>query len=116
MSANGKGKTYEDVVQELLDGNSDLFVQTHGEQFNETKNYIADGSEKLTMGVYEIEGKKYFGAFTSLELLEMWLKVRGSYAQLSSKALLEMAEKSEVDGIIINSGYRNMFVAFRNSK
>jgi len=114
LNANGKGKTYENVVLELLNGNSSLFVQTHGEQVNENYRFIADENTKLLMGIYEIEGKKYFGAFTDLDLLEKWLKVRSSYVQLQSKALIEMADKTDVDGIIINSSYRNMFVAFKN--
>ena len=115
LSQNGKGSTYQNVVMELLNGNGCLFVQTHDEQVTQTKTYVAGENDKLKIGIYEIEGKKYFGAFTSLELLENWIKVRSSYAQLSSKALLEMAEKTEVDGVIINSSYRNMFVIFRNS-
>ena len=115
LNANGKGKTYENVVLELLNGNSCLFVQTHGEQVNETKTYVSGENDKLKIGIYEIDGKKYFGAFTELDLLEKWLKVRGSYAKISSKVLLEMADKTEVNGIIINSSYRNMFVIFRNS-
>ena len=114
LRANGKGKTYENVVLELLNGNSSLFVQTHGEQFNETRTFVADENTKLLVGIYEIEGKKYFGAFTDLDLLEKWLKVRSSYVQLLSKTLIEMADKTDVDGIIINSSYRNMFIAFRD--
>ena len=78
-------------------------------------SYVAGENEKLKLGIYEIQGKKYFGAFTDLNLLEKWLKVRSSYAQLSSKVLLEMAEETKVDGIIINSSYRNMFAVFRKS-
>ena len=115
ISANGKGNTYENVLMEILNGNSCLFVQTYGEQVTETKTYVAGENEKLKLGIYEIQGKKYFGAFTDLDLLEKWLKVRGSYAQLSSKVLLEMAEETKVDGIIINSSYRNMFAIFRKS-
>ena len=114
LKANGKGKTYENVVLELLNGNSSLFVQTHGEHVNETRTFISDENTKLIIGIYEIEGKKYFGAFTDLDLLEKWLKARSSYVQLQSKALIEMTDKTDVDGIIINSSYRNMFVAFRN--
>ena len=114
LRANGKRKTYENVVLELLNGNSSLFVQTHGEQFNETRTFVADENTKLLVGIYEIEGKKYFGAFTDLDLLEKWLKVRSSYVQLLSKTLIEMADKTDVDGIIINSSYRNMFIAFRD--
>ncbi len=115
LNANGKGNTYENVLMEILNGNSCLFVQTHGEQVTETRTYVAGENEKLKLGVYEIQGKKYFGAFTDLDLLEKWLKVRGSYAQLSSKVLLEMAEETKVDGIIINSSYRNMFAILRKS-
>ena len=114
LAADGKANTYKNVVLELLNGNGCLFVQTHGEQVYETVTYVAGENDKLKMGIYEIDGKKYFGAFTELDLLQKWLKVRGSYAQLSSKALIEMADKTEVDGIIINSSYRNMFVVFRN--
>lgn len=113
LSQNGKGNTYRNVVMELLNGNGCLFVQTHGEQVNETKTYIANENDKLKIGIYEIEGKKFFGAFTEIDLLEKWLKVRGSYAQLSSKVLMEMADVENVDGIIINSGFRNMFAVFR---
>ena len=116
LAADGKGKTYENVVLELLNGNSSLFVQTYGEQVNETRAFVADENTKLKVGIWEIDGKNYFGAFTELDLLEKWLKVRGSYAQLHSKVLLQMADEKEVDGIIINSSYRNMFVAFRNSE
>lgn len=115
LKENGKGKTYENVVMELLNGNSCLFVQTHSEQVNETRTFVADENTKLDMGIYEIGGKKYFGAFTDLDLLEKWLKVRGSYSQIPSKALLEMADKTNVDGIVINSSYKNMFVLFRNN-
>jgi hypothetical protein len=113
LKEDGKGKTYENVILELLNGNSSLFVQTHGEQVNETRAFIADENTNIKMGIYEIAEKKYFGAFTELDLLENWLKVRGSYVQLQSKTLLEMAYKTGVDGIIINSSYRNMFVVFR---
>jgi hypothetical protein len=100
---------------ELLNGNSGLFVQTHGEQIEETRSFVSDENSILKMGIYEIQGKKYFGAFTELDLLEKWVKIRGSYAKVGSKTLLEMADKTNVDGIIINSSYKNMFVVFRNS-
>ena len=114
LAAGGKGKTYENVVLELFNGNACLFIQTHGEQVTETRAFVANEHTKLKVGIYEIDGKNYFGAFTELNLLEKWLKVRGSYFQLHSKVLLEMADEKEVDGIIINSSYNNMFVVFRN--
>lgn len=113
LNANGKGKTYENVVFELLNGSSSFFVQTHGEQSNETRTFVSDENTNIKMGIYEIAGKKYFGAFTDLDLLEKWLKISGSYMQLQSKTLFEIADKTGVDGIIINSSYRNMFVVFR---
>jgi hypothetical protein len=115
LSKTGEGKSYENVVMELLHGNSCLFVQTHGEQVNETRTFVTDKDTILKVGIYEIEGKKYFGAFSDLDLLEKWLKVLGSYVKLPSKTLLEIADEIKVDGIIINSGYANMFVAFRSS-
>jgi hypothetical protein len=116
ITANGKGKTYENVVLELLNGNSFLFVQTFDRQVKETRTFVSDKNTELEFGIWEIEGKKYFGAFTDLNLLTKWLKVRSSSVQLHSKTLLEMADKTQVDGIVINSSYRNMFVVFRNDK
>ena len=113
VQADGKGETYEKVMNELFNGNSCLFVQTHGEQVNETRTFVTDGNSSFQLGVYIIDGKKFLGAFTELCLLVKWLKARCSYLQLPSKALLEMADKTKMDGIIINNSYRNMFVAFR---
>jgi ribosomal protein S3AE len=114
VRANGKEKTYENVVLELLNGNSHLIVQTYN-KVSETRKFISDENTKLELGIYEIEGKKFFGAFTSLELLEQWLKAPSYYAKLPSKALLEMADKTDIDGIVINTNSKNMFVVFRKS-
>ena len=116
LRQNGKGKTYENVVLELLNGNSTLFVQTFGKQVKETRVFTADENSQLTFGIYEMQGKKYWGAFTELSLLEKWMKVQGSYVQLYSRDLLKIADKAEVDGIVINSSYRNMFVVFRTKR
>ena len=113
IANDGKGNTYENVVLELLNGQSNLYVQIY-DQVIGTREFIADENTKLKLGIHEIKGKKYFGAFTSLELLANWMKIKGSYAKIPSADLLEMADKTDLNGVVINSGYKNMFAVFIN--
>jgi benzoyl-CoA reductase/2-hydroxyglutaryl-CoA dehydratase subunit BcrC/BadD/HgdB len=111
--ANGSGKTYENVILELLNSDSTLFVQTLDE-INETATFISDDNTKVKLKIYTINGKKYVGAFTDLDLLSKWVKVPTNYTKFPSKILLKMVEENGFDGIVINTNYENMFVAFLN--
>ena len=117
LEANNTGSSYENVVLELFNGNSFLFIETLKSVGIKQDGFSAgDKDSKLTLGIYEIENKKYLGAFTDLKLLGDWLKKPSRYVKIESKVLLKMAEEIDVDGIIINSSYRNMFPIFKEKK
>jgi benzoyl-CoA reductase/2-hydroxyglutaryl-CoA dehydratase subunit BcrC/BadD/HgdB len=42
------------------------------------------------------------------------VKVPTNYTKFPSKILLKMVEENGFDGIVINTNYENMFVAFLN--
>ncbi|QBN18214.1 SseB family protein [Flavobacterium nackdongense] len=116
LETGNSGNSYENVVLELLNGNSHLFIEAVKSVGIEEGNSIGGKDSKLTFGIYEIENKKYLGAFTDLKLLEDWLKKTSRYVKLESKTLFKMADEIDVDGIVINTSYRNMFVVLRNKK
>ena len=116
LETGNSGNSYENVVLELLNGNSHLFIEAIKSVGIEEGISIGGKDSKLTFGIYEIENKKYLGAFTDLKLLEDWLKKPSRYVKLESKTLLQMADEIDVDGIVINTSYKNAFVVFRNKK
>jgi hypothetical protein len=117
LETGNSGNSYENVVLELLNGNSHLFIEAIKSVGIKQDDFSIGGEDsKLTLGLYEIQNKKYLSAFTDLKLLEDWLKKTSRYVKLESKALFKMADEIDVDGIAINTSYKNAFVVFRNKK
>ena len=99
------GKPYQDVISELLNGNSYLYIENMNPNYNEIK---------LSFNIYQKEGKNYLTAFTDLDLLSKWIGIESKYVKLETKDLMKMTEQIDIDGIIINTHSENSFGVFIN--
>lgn len=112
---NGKGDSYNNVVLELMNGNSFLLLpsQNDNEGSGTWTTAQKDTTLKLTC-VYNIDGLKVLGAFTDENSLLVWAKKPTQYTALSSKDVLKLCEEQLIERIVVNSDLPTMFVLERN--
>ncbi len=116
---DGKGKTYENIVLELMNGNSFLMFPTENETTTDSDKWTT--MEKDTTmhlaSLVNIDGLKVLGAFTDEKALLNWTKkTNQQYTAMSSKDVLKFAQQNSIDRIVINSDEPNMFVLERNKE
>lgn len=112
---NGQN-SYEDVLNELLNGNSFLMFPTQND-----KNSIIDQWKTATTNtklkirsVVNIDGLKVFGVFTDEESMLSWTKSKSEYTALRAQDVLKMCQDNNFDRLVINTGLPNMYVLERN--
>ncbi|HEY4063188.1 MAG TPA: SseB family protein [Puia sp.] len=110
--ADGKGDTYENVVLELMNGNSFLMLPGKNE-FNAGSGRWITTEEKKTIqlaSIYTMDGLKALAAFTDEKALLDWAKKPYSYTSMQSQAILQLCEANGISRIVINNNSSNMFV------
>lgn len=90
----GKGNTYENVVLELMNGNSFLIVPGQNGLGGDSRGWTATKMKttlRLT-SVYTLGGLKVLAAFTDEKALLDWSKQACPYTSLRSQAVLEFCD------------------------
>lgn len=107
----GKGNSYMDVIQELLNGNSVLLLPSANDTPEEQKAITESGHKTLKLSsVFTIEGMRVLFTFTDEETLSSWAKKPMPYKRLASKDVLKICEENSIQKIVINPGSPSIFV------
>lgn len=110
---NGKGDSYQNVVLELMNGDSFLLLPSDNELSTTWTTAKADTTLQR-IWIYNLDGLKVLGAFTDEQSLFNWKKQQTRYTALPSKDILKLCEEQRIERIVINSGQPNMFVLERS--
>src|SRR5207249_4299129 len=113
---NGKGNSYKNVVQELMNGNSFLMFPTQNDFKTDLDNWTTTQKETvLKLGsLFNLEELKVLGAFTDEQALLNWTKKPSEYTAMRSQDVLKFCQDNGIDRIVINSDQPNMFVLERS--
>lgn len=115
-NANRSQEHFIAVYTALQSDHSYLIVPTFNDD-NTPKDewYTAKKGDVLQFTtVYDIEGLKVFGVFSSPEALATWAKKEMTYTLMSSKVVLEIAEQQQFGRIVIDSDLDTMYVLERD--
>ncbi len=112
---NQSNENYKKVFNELMQGNSMLVLPSinDGESRNNWTTLQKDSTLKLT-SVFDQDGLKVLGAFTSPEKLVEWTKKETEYTAMKSKDVIDFCQAHGIDRIVIDSHTSTMFVLERN--
>lgn len=111
-SLNKSDGKFRKVYNELWHGNSYLLVPSEPNITNEDK-YIQSGTLQFT-AVFNLDGLKVLGAFTSEPALLGWAKKPTPYTPLPARDVLELCQQNNIGRIVIDSNQPTMFVLERN--
>jgi len=110
--SDGKGKAYENVVLELMSGNSFLILPGSSGFEGRSDGWITT-DEKTKLGlssIYNLDGLKVLAAFTDERALLDWAKKPCAYTSMRSQSVLQLCEDNGIARIIINNSSSNTFV------
>jgi hypothetical protein len=110
-------ENYRAVVQELMEGNSFLLLPT-ANTTNGTGDWETAGTGttiNLT-SVFNMDGLKVLGAFSSETALVAWTKKETQYTGLRMTDIIEICKQLMISRVVINSDQKNMFVLERNQE
>lgn len=113
----GKGDSYMNVIQELINGNSVLLLPSENDTPENQKSDTEGENKTLKLSsVATIDGIHVLGAFTDEDALQNWAKKPMPYKMLASKDVLKICEQNSIQRIVINSGSPNIFVLQQSKK
>jgi hypothetical protein len=111
--------TFMAVVNELQGPNAFLIVPTAkpttGTNAGAGWTTLEKGTTLSFTTVYDVEGIKVFGVFTSQEKLMSWANDTKPFTTMPAKAVLEIAQEQGFGRIVIDSDQDTMFVLERNT-
>lgn len=115
---NQNQDTFMAVLNELQGNNAFLLIPTTepivGKDRNEEGwSTIEKGTQMSFTSVFEVDGQKVLGAFTSQEKLMHWANETKPFASLPAKDILEIAMQNDIERIVIDSNQETMFVLGR---
>ena len=113
--ADGKGNTYENVVLELMNGNSFLMLPGPNE-FSKQSGGWTTTQEAMTLklsSLYTLDGLKILAAFTDEKALLDWSKKVCPYTSMRSQDVVKLCEANGIARIVINNNSPNTFVLER---
>jgi type III secretion system (T3SS) SseB-like protein len=109
-------KNYEQVLNEILDGNAYLLLPTINDGKNKsgswTTNKVGD-TLKLT-SIHNLDGLKAIAVFSDEKALFDWAKKTTEYTAVPTQVLPDLCRQMGIVSVVINSGQKNMFVVERN--
>lgn len=116
---NQNEETFMAVLNELQGNNAFLLVPTTepivGKDRNEEGwSTIEKGTQMSFTSVFEVEGQKVLGAFTSQQNLMNWANETKSFASLPARDVLDIAIQNGIEKIVIDSNQDTMFVLGRS--
>lgn len=115
---NQNEETFIAVLNELQGNNAFLLVPTTvpivgKDRNNEGWSTIEKGTQMSFTSVFEVEGQKVLGAFTSQNTLTNWANETKPFASLPAKDVLDIAMQNNIERIVIDSNQETMFVLGR---
>jgi len=107
---------YKKALDEIVDGNSLLILPSinDGNGNDEWQTIQKDSTLKLT-SVFNQDGLKVLGAFTTPEKLLEWSQKETAYTALKSKDVIAFCQTHGIDRIVIDSDLPTMFVLERST-
>ncbi|NHN24939.1 SseB family protein [Flavobacterium jejuense] len=116
---NQKQETFMAVFNELQGENAFLIVPTAEPVMGENKDEngwstIEKGRQMTFTSVFEVEGQKVLGAFTSQQTLMIWAQETKPFVSIPAKDVLDIAMQNDISKIIIDSNQDTMFVLGRS--
>lgn len=116
---NQNEETFMAVLNELQGNNAFLLVPTTepivGKDRNEEGwSTIEKGTQMSFTSVFEVEGQKVLGAFTSQQNLMSWANETKPFASLPARDVLDIAMQNGIEKIVIDSNQDTMFVLGRS--
>jgi len=120
LESYGKNKSqenYQKVFNEIVDGNSILILPSvnDGNEKDEWKTIKKDSTLKLT-SVFDQDGLKVLGAFTTPEKLVEWSKKETEYTAMQAQDAIDFCQTHGIDRIVIDTDSTTMFILERNKE
>ncbi|QFZ55366.1 SseB family protein [Oceanihabitans sp. IOP_32] len=112
---NQSQENYQKAFNEIMEGNAMLVLPSvnDGEPKDNWTTLQKDSTLKLT-SVFDQDGLKVLGAFTSPEKLVEWTKKETEYTAMKSKDVIDFCQAHGIDRIVIDTDMPTMFVLERN--
>lgn len=112
---NQSQANYQKVFHEIMEGNSMLVLPSlNDEKPNDNWTTLKKDSTLKLTSVFDQDGLKVLGAFTSPEKLLEWSRKKTEYTALKSIVLIEFCQTNGIDRIVIDTDMPTMFVLERN--
>ncbi len=116
---NQNQDTFMAVLQELQGNNAFLIIPTLepvvGKDRNEAGwSTLEKGTQLSFTSVFEVDGQKVMGVFTSQQNLMLWAKETKPFASIPAKDVLDIAMQNGIERIVIDSNLDTMFVLGRS--
>jgi hypothetical protein len=115
---NQNQETFMAVLDELQGNNAYLIIPTAEPVMGAEKDEngwstIEKGTKMAFTSVFEIEGQKVLGAFTSQATLTVWATETKPFASIPARDVLDIAMQNNIERIVIDSNQPTMFVLGR---
>ena len=112
---NQSQENYQKALNEIAEGNSLLILPSINDRESQDnwKTLEKDSTLKLT-SVFDHDGLKVLGAFTTPEKLVKWIKKETEYTAMKSKDVIDFCQAHGIDRIVIDTDMATMFVLERN--
>ena len=112
---NASGRTYERIMDELVNGNSYLMLPSIDTNSNNRDWVITEDTTSLKLTcIFKVEGIKVIGGFTDERSMLMWANKPTPYVALRAQAVFKLCEDYNIFKIVINSGSPNICLAQRS--
>ena len=116
---NQNQETFLAVFNELQGNNAFLLIPTTEPIVGNNRNEegwstIEKGTQMSFTSVFEVEGLKILGAFTSQQTLMNWANETKPFASLPARDVLDIAIQNGIEKIVIDSNQETMFVLGRS--
>lgn len=116
---NQSEDTFMAVFNDLQGENAFLIIPTAEPVIGENKDEngwstLEKGKQMTFTSVFEVEGQKVLGAFTSQQTLLLWAKETKPFVSIPAKDVLDIAMQNDISKIIIDSNLDTMFVLGRS--
>jgi hypothetical protein len=114
---NQSQDNYKMAFNEIVEGNSLLILPSinDGNRKENWETLKKDSTLKLT-SVFDQDGLKVLGVFTTPEKLIEWEKEETEYTAMKSKDVIDFCQANGIDRIVIDTDLPTMFVLERNSE
>ena len=110
-------ENYQAVVRELLEGNSFLLLPTANDNKGTGNWKTATAGTTINLAsVFDLDGLKVLGAFSSEDALLKWSKKEIQYTGMRMTDIIELCKQLIISRVVIDSGQKHMFTLERNQE